>query len=151
MNLSELILERKIANISIGDNLKDISNLEITTHQDGDIPALYGLYIDDLFFEIIVIDNIIRGIQFDFSYEIAAPNTFEVNDIKMILDENTSIVELANHLKKLNFEFEIIESKFESKKIRLEKYKTNFYFDDRCNKLFKLSNIDFDLLSGFSK
>ncbi|MFZ4928169.1 hypothetical protein [Chryseobacterium sp. Mn2064] len=143
MNLSELILEGKIADVSIGSHLKNTSGLEIITHQEGDIPGLRGLYIDDLFFEIVVLDDFIKGIHFDFRYEMKAPNTFEVDDIRMALDDNTTLIDLANHLKKMNIAFEIVEPTFESRKIRLLKYKSNFYFNNENDKLFKLTNNDF--------
>ncbi|MGH1516682.1 hypothetical protein [Chryseobacterium sp. JK1] len=143
MDLSELILERKVGNISVGDHLKNTLDLDIISHQEGNIPGLYGLYLDDLFFEVIVLDDVIKGIYFDFTYEIKEPNTFECNGIKMILDDNTTLINLADHLKKMNIGFEIIEPTFESRKIRLEKYKSNFYFDNESDTLFKLTNSDF--------
>ena len=139
MNLSELILERKISDIQIGKGINELENLEIIAEEDGDIPGLLGYYINDNFFEIIVVNKRIAGIQFDFTYETEKPNFFNFQEMEVMLNEKTSFQEFIDYLNKTNIEFEIVESKFESKKVVLKKSIASFYFDDDKQKLFKLS------------
>ena len=137
MNLSELVLERKIFDIKIGESLTH--NLEIITEEDGDIPGISGFYIRDYFFEILVANGIVVGIQFDFRYETVKPSFLEFGEIEIVLSENTRLKDFTEYLEKINIEFEIIESKLESKKVTLKKSNASFYFDDDNHKLFKLS------------
>ncbi|WP_143161794.1 hypothetical protein [Flavobacterium fontis] len=136
MNLSELILERKISDIKIGDNLNH--NIEIIKEEEGDIPCIAGFYIRDYFFEIIVAKGIVVGIQFDFQYETRELSFLKFGDVEIVLSENTSLKNFKNFLDKVDIEFETVESKLESTKVILKKSNSSFYFDDENFKLFKL-------------
>ncbi|TPG34761.1 hypothetical protein [Flavobacterium pectinovorum] len=114
MNLSELILERKIFDIKIGESINESQYLEIITEEDGDIPGTLDYYIHDFFFEIIVANEVVVGIQFDFSYESEKSNFFSVGEMEIVLNEKTNLEEFINYLKKTDIKFETIESKFES-------------------------------------
>ena len=140
MNLSELILEKRIYDIKIGESIDKFPDLELISAEEGDIPGIFGFYVEDLFFEVIVINKVVIGIQFDFQYEIKKPNFFNIEGIEIKLTENTSLQNFIEYLKKVNLEFEIIESKFESLKVVLKKSNTSFYFDDDNQKLFKLNS-----------
>ena len=143
MNISDLILEQKLLNIKIGDKINHISNLELISDQQGDIPALFGYYIDYLYFEITIIEHTVIGIQFDFSYD-TGKISIEIQGNKIELDRKTTRSDLIYFLKNINCDFENIESETEPKRIVLPQTKCCFYFGDD-DRLLKINNFDMKL------
>ena len=143
MNISELLLDRKLLTIKIGEKTNNIPNLELICDQQGNIPALFGYRIGKLYFEITVIENIIIGIQFDFSYDIGKIS-FEIDENKIPLDGETELTDLLSFLKNTNLDFETIDSKIEPKRITLTKSNSNFYFNNG-DRLLKINNFDWKL------
>jgi len=143
MNISELLLDRKLLTIKIGEKTNNIPNLELICDQQGNIPTLFGYRVDKLYFEITVIENIIIGIQFDFSYDIGKIS-FEINENKIPLDGETELTDLLSFLKNTNLDFDTIESKIEPKRIALTKSNSNFYFSNG-DRLLKINNFDWKL------
>ncbi|MES2543951.1 MAG: hypothetical protein V4548_03635 [Bacteroidota bacterium] len=143
MNLSELILDKKLLTIKIGHDANSISNLELICSQEGDIPALFGYYVGNLYFEITVIESIVIGIQIDFSYD-TEKIFFELCENKIMLNEETAFHDLFSFLKNTNLDFDTIESEIEAKRITLKKSDTNFYFSEN-DTLMKINNFDWDI------
>lgn len=143
MNISNLILEGKLLNIKIGENADRISNLESISVQQGDIPALYGYYIDHLYFEITVIENTVVGIQFDLSYD-TGKVSIETKENKIELDGKTTFSDLVSFLKSIDWDFDHIGSEVCPKRIVMNRSECSFYFnyDDR---LLKINNFDMKL------
>ncbi|RZJ73497.1 hypothetical protein [Flavobacterium sp.] len=85
MDLSDFILNRKIANVGITSNISDFPKCDKIQEQEGDIPALFGFDFDGTYFEISVLAD---------------------------LSDKTSLNDLADFLKSTNLEFDIVASKF---------------------------------------
>jgi hypothetical protein len=145
VNLSEFILEGKIGCVQIGSLISSQLNLELVNPQDGDIPALFSLSFEGIEFEIMVLENTIIGIQYDFSYEPERPHIFKANDHEIFLGSQTKLAGLSSFLKKANIDFAVIESETESTKIQLAASNIHFYFDGLNTHLFKASLFDRDL------
>ncbi|KYH06706.1 hypothetical protein A1704_23115 [Chryseobacterium cucumeris] len=89
-------------------------------------------------FEIIVLDEIILGIQYDFTYEQTDHLFMTVNDEKLPLNHKLVSKDLENFLIRNNINFDLHESNIEPFAINLKNSNSAFYFDND-HQLFKIS------------
>lgn len=144
MDISKLLFNEILADLKIGKPADYRDDLEGITEQEGDIPGIKMFTHNGFDFEIIILDEIILGIQYDFTYEQTGDLFMTVNDEKLALNHTLVSKDLENFLIRNNIHFDLHESNIEPFTIKLKNLNSAFYFDNN-HQLFKISVFDLEL------
>lgn len=144
MDISKLLFNETLAELKIGEAADYRNNLEIVTEQEGDIPGIKTLTLNGFAFEITLLDDVILGIQYDFTYEQTDGLFMMVNDEKLPLNHTLVSKDLENFLVSNKINFDLHESNIEPFTIKLKNLNSAFYFDND-HQLFKISVFDMEL------
>lgn len=144
MDISKLLFNETLAELKIGKAADYRNHLEIVTEQEGDIPSIKTLTLNGFDFEITLLDDVILGIQYDFTYEQTDGLFMTVNDEKLMLNHTLVSKDLENFLVSNKINFDLHESNIEPFTIKLKNLNSAFYFDND-HQLFKISVFDMEL------
>jgi hypothetical protein len=135
----------------ITDELKDF-RIEKWQEQEGDVPAIYNLFLDDLLVEVSLINNIIFAFQIRLD-KISSCSFFLIyNEKQFLISLNSNFIDFIKFLNEnhVSWEFNIDESNDHRIVIKVND-KIDFYFlfeiDDWG--LFRVSSCDLKLYESF--
>lgn len=143
MDISKLLFNEILADLKIGKPAEYRDDLKIVTEQEGNIPSIKTLTLNGFDFEIISLNEVILGIQYDFTYEQPGELFIKTNDETLSLNGNLVSKNLENFLIRNKISFDLFESNVEPFTIKLKNSNCRFYFDNN-HQLFKISVFDME-------
>lgn len=149
MDISKLLFHETLADLKIGQSIDYRNDLEDVTEQKDDIPCIKIFTLNDFDFEIISLNDVILGIQYDFTYEHPNELFIKTNDEILSLNQNLVSKNLENFLVRNKINFDLFESDQEPFTIKLKNSNSKFYFDNH-HQLFKISVFDMELYRKIS-
>jgi hypothetical protein len=104
---------------------------EFSKEQQGDIPAFYGYVIDNIFYEINVVDNIIVGIstKLENNFRIKFPIEGKFEESNFVLRVKSSLLDFTKFLNsnEINWEIDKVNSREKSLGIIINSLTTIMY------------------------
>lgn len=144
MDISKVLFNEILADLKIGRSADSSDDLQVITEQEGDIPGIKILSLNGFDFEIISINEVILGIQYDFTYDNPEELFFKTNDETLFLHQNLVSKNVEDFLVRNKINFDLFESDQEPFTLQLKNSNSKFYFDNH-HQLFKISVFDMEL------